>query len=364
MSKGGRTLKIESRGKEMEKRPLKVAGIIPAHNEEENIRESVECLVGQTYPIERIVAVNDASTDGTERELKELSRKYPQVTYVSNEISRFRAGAVNRGLRLIWESEDEFDFIIIIDADTLLEPHVLEEAIEMLQSDSSIGGVCSISALRPGKGLLYRLQKLEYGSFTAFRTETWRNVMILHGLCSVFRADLLKEIGGYTEGVLLEDYDLTLKIKEVGKKTCFNPRMQTRTTPVKTWRQLIRQRIRWFRGGIEVILRHGLNRFTGEDVIHHILFILLFLVVTAIVGLSIANYSRWTPYPYWHPIPIILAVLGYVDGLWRLRWVKDRDWVDILIRITLLPELLYYTFLSYLRLYCYGLVLVRAKRKW
>lgn len=58
-----------------------VSAIVPARNEEANIRAAVESLAAQTIPVE-IIAVNDGSTDRTGAILAELRQRLPQLRVV------------------------------------------------------------------------------------------------------------------------------------------------------------------------------------------------------------------------------------------------------------------------------------------
>jgi dolichol-phosphate mannosyltransferase len=62
--------------------------LIPAHNEEEALRPTIEhllaALVAEAIPHE-ILVVNDHSTDGTGRVLRELADDFPTVRWVTNE---------------------------------------------------------------------------------------------------------------------------------------------------------------------------------------------------------------------------------------------------------------------------------------
>lgn len=60
-----------------------VSAIVPARNEEANIRAAVESLAAQTVPLE-ILVVNDGSTDGTAAILAELSQRIPQLRVLEN----------------------------------------------------------------------------------------------------------------------------------------------------------------------------------------------------------------------------------------------------------------------------------------
>jgi glycosyltransferase involved in cell wall biosynthesis len=54
----------------------RVSGIVPARNEEINLRRVIGSLVGQA-PLLEIIVVDDASTDGTEEILEDLAARHP-----------------------------------------------------------------------------------------------------------------------------------------------------------------------------------------------------------------------------------------------------------------------------------------------
>ncbi len=341
---------------------LKVAAIIPAHNEDHSIAPCLESLARQTYPLEKIIVVNDGSTDWTELVVTHLSQKYPQIECITKQSdSTLRAGAINTGLKVLFQSD--YDLVLIGDADAAYDLNLVEQAVRMFERDEKIGGVCSAVELQ-GQGLFHRLQKLEYGGFNADRVATWQNILIVHGVCGVYRLEALRHVKGYRVGHLIEDYDLTMRLKKKGWKAVFNPKMRVITHSVPSWRRLARQRIRWYRGGVQVLLDHGVNRFTALDSFNHVHFLLLLAVISLIVGLGFQTTGRWTPQLLWHPIPIAVFAVGWLGGLAQLKFVKGLDWKDVFIRFVVLPELFYYTFLSLLRLYSYALELVSARKQW
>ncbi|MCX8103899.1 MAG: glycosyltransferase [Candidatus Bipolaricaulota bacterium] len=343
---------------------LKCVAIIPARNEDHTIAPCIESLAQQTYPLEKIIVVNDGSTDWTELVVNHLRQKYPQVECLNKEPDgSMRAGAVNYALKRLFTSD--YDLVLIADADALYAPTLVEEAVKQFERDTNeeIGGICSAVEL-VGAGLLHRLQKLEYGGFNADRVATWRNIMIIHGLCGVYRLKALRQVRGYTVGHMIEDYDLTVRLKKAGWKTVFNPRMHAKTHSVPTLRALIRQRLRWYRGGVQVLLDHGMTRFTAFDAFNHVHFLLMLGIIGMIVGFGIHASGRWSPQLLWHPIPIAVFVVGWLGSLWQLRWVRGLDWKDVMIRAIVVPELLYYTMLSLVRLWAYFLEFVSAKKRW
>jgi len=353
---------------------MKVFAIVPAHNEEDYIEENVYSLLMQTYPVEKVVVVADNCDDNTVERVRKIEEKFSQVCCIESlDNMHKKAGAINGVLDLI--EEEECDVVIIMDGDSVLSMDLLEKAMDFFWEDSDIGGVCSTAYTRKPKRwplslvrrmeakFLWRIQKLEYGGFDAERTATWQSVTILHGLCGVYRLKALKEVGGYALGHLIEDYDLTLCIKEAGWKTKFNPKMKAWTEVPLTFRAFFRQRLRWMRGGVDTLLDHGFNRFTAEDIIHHFLFVLLFLAIIGFTSILVFQGGwafRFNP----HPIPIAVMIVGYFSGIYKLKYVEMRDFWDIIIRATIIPELLLAIIFMGVRIYVYYLALFGRPQEW
>ncbi len=94
--------------------------IIPAHNEEEGVRPTVERLYGALMdagiPFE-ILVINDHSTDDTERVLIDLTRALPGVRYVNNPKPGGFGRAIQTGLE-----QFRGDAVCIVMADASDDP--------------------------------------------------------------------------------------------------------------------------------------------------------------------------------------------------------------------------------------------------
>ena len=80
---------------------MKLSVVIPAHNEEGSIAETVESLI-QTLTVEEIdhevLVVNDGSADRTEAVLQNLQDLYAALRYVNNEAPNGFGLAIRRGM--------------------------------------------------------------------------------------------------------------------------------------------------------------------------------------------------------------------------------------------------------------------------
>ncbi len=85
-----------------------VTVVMPAYNEEENLRATVEDFLGTLAGMEhRIVVVNDGSPDGTGRVLDELAELYPgRVIAVHHQVNQGYGGAVRTGIAAALDQTD------------------------------------------------------------------------------------------------------------------------------------------------------------------------------------------------------------------------------------------------------------------
>jgi cellulose synthase/poly-beta-1,6-N-acetylglucosamine synthase-like glycosyltransferase len=103
---------------------MKTLLIIPFYNEEKYLKKNFESLINQTYQPQKIIYVNDNSTDNSIRILNELvNKRNTEVSIVNNKSSNLRMpgkkviNAFNFGLKS--ENLDNYDLIgkfIIYDA--------------------------------------------------------------------------------------------------------------------------------------------------------------------------------------------------------------------------------------------------------
>ena len=64
----------------MKNTPIDV--VIPVYNGAKYINDCIKSVLAQTYPINKIIVVNDGSTDDTEDIVLDLSRKFSQIEYI------------------------------------------------------------------------------------------------------------------------------------------------------------------------------------------------------------------------------------------------------------------------------------------
>ncbi len=103
-------------------------------------------LAGLDYPNYRVVVVDNASSDGSEAELR---RRHPGLTLLQSGANLGFAGGNNVGLRYALDNGAEY--VWLLNNDTVVEPDALTQLVEKMQREPDLG-LC-------GSTLLYEEQR-------------------------------------------------------------------------------------------------------------------------------------------------------------------------------------------------------------
>lgn len=115
----------------------KIVALIPAHNEEDAICDTITSLNGQDLLPDRIIIVADNCSDDTE-----LIACAAGVEVMATRDNPWKkAGALNQALDRILPELKDRDLVLIQDADTNLNPGFLSSAVAAMTDDA--GGVCA-----------------------------------------------------------------------------------------------------------------------------------------------------------------------------------------------------------------------------
>jgi len=236
----------------------KLSLIIPAHNEERTIVRSIESALEADYEDREIIVVDDGSRDRT----YELALPYAQrglIKLLHRDVpSGSKAGALNYGLLF-----SSGDVVVTVDADTVLERESLKEIVRPLSNESISAVSGNVRVLRGEKGgdnLLVRLQAYEY----VVSLELGRRfnsaigtLLMISGAFGAFWRKYVVSIGQYDKDTITEDFDITVKMRKLGKRLFFSERATCWTFVPETWKDWRRQRARWTRGQIETLWKHA-----------------------------------------------------------------------------------------------------------
>jgi poly-beta-1,6-N-acetyl-D-glucosamine synthase len=228
-----------------------VSIIVPAYNEGEVIDQAIRSLLEMDYPVFEIVVVDDGSSDDTaEIAARWESEADGHDVRVISKRNGGKAAALNVGI-----SQARYPFVLCMDADSWMDPGTLRAAMGHF-ADPTVGAVAGNVKVANRKGLLARLQALEYieGLNMPRRAQGFiAAVNIVPGPVGIFRRSALEEVGGYDTDTFAEDADLTLKLITAGWKILYEDQAITWTDAPEGLLDLIQQRYRWTRGLLQAI---------------------------------------------------------------------------------------------------------------
>lgn len=203
---------------------MKIYIIIPAYNEADFIGKTLQSLIDQTSKPNRIVVVDDGSTDNTPNIVAEFASKYPEISWVKNSSERERIhlpgskviNAFNKGLESL---DEDFELICKFDADLIFPKNYLEVITKHFQENPKIGmvgGFCGIE--KQGEWILENLTGKDHirGALKAYRKACFKD---LGGLKPAMGWDTLDELlAQYYGWEIKTDESLLVKhLKPTGK---------------------------------------------------------------------------------------------------------------------------------------------------
>jgi cellulose synthase/poly-beta-1,6-N-acetylglucosamine synthase-like glycosyltransferase len=167
------------------------------------------------------------------------------------------------------------------------------------------------------------------------------------GMLTAFRFEALRKIGGFSPDKLLEDYDVTVRIKNAGYKSAIIADAVAWTYAPENLKDLGKQRIRWSYGGLMVIKDFYRNvTAVFQDLLGHMLFLSLFILVA--LSFIFSKESETPAILIYGLIFVALLhfVFAYIFNVLSLKTYPERDRKDWAIKLSILPEFAYSNLLS------------------
>ena len=331
--------------------PVTITVLIPAHNEEGCIAETLASLRSQSVPPARIVVVADNCTDATDAHRARRRRRG-----LRDRRQRPQEGRrAQPGPARCCPGQGDNDCVMIMDADTTLDAGFLEGAIRRLTDDRALMAVGGLFYGEEGFGLIGQFQRNEYTRYQRDLRRRRGRVFVLTGTASVFRPRALRAVaeerGKILPGVpgdvydtvaLTEDNELTIALKTLGA-LMISPRECTVVTEVMpSWSALWAQRLRWQRGALENLGAYGMRTQTFRywmqqlGIGYGVIALGAYLLLIVLMVLATTN---WVWFPFWIGIGTVFTVERIVT-VWR-GGARAR-----LLGLSLFPELFYAMFLN------------------
>jgi poly-beta-1,6-N-acetyl-D-glucosamine synthase len=223
-----------------------VALIIAAYNEEDYIEDKINNTLALDYPAEKlgIYFITDGSNDST----PDIVKKYPRLTLLHQPARKGKAAAMNRAMNYIKEP-----FVIFCDANTVLNKACIREMVKFY-ADPKVGAVAGekkihqpvqTKAASAGEGLYWK-----YESFLKKQDSDFYTVVGAAGELFSVRSALYQSI---EEGVLIEDFVLSLRIAQKGYVVKYAPGAYATESSSASIKDEQKRKIRISAGGFQAM---------------------------------------------------------------------------------------------------------------
>jgi poly-beta-1,6-N-acetyl-D-glucosamine synthase len=330
------------------------------YNEELIAVASARTLLEQDYPELELIVVDDGSTDGTFERLEQAfaleqveiffrhvvqtealvgvyrSRTEPRLTVV-----RKRNGGKADGLNCAFNFA-RYRYVLCVDGDTMYRRDALLLGMRVAMRDPArVVGVTSMLALSfhpermhkqpPGRrsldgSLLSVFQQLDFlRSFLGMRLG-WSHLRFMlcsSGAFSIWRRDVLEELGGFSREFTCEDIELTFRAHEhflregrAYEILCMPETVGTTEAP-NSLQGLIRQRARWQRVIMETLVAYrrmlGNRRYGRVGVLGLPFYVLTELLAPLFDMLALLTLvlAAWLGVMGWELFAIVLGLLAF-----------------------------------------------------
>ena len=276
-------------------RDFPVSVIIPAHNEETCICDTVGSLLLDDYPGLQIIVVDDGSTDQTAQRVREhfgldrISLPLPDTIPTKMVTGCFQTQVHDKKILLICkENGGKSDalncglnfcgtpYCVVLDADTQVSRGSIRMMASRFLLDSrtivcagSIGSNFRQQDLYPHLSILQkflvRFQQMEYYRTFYMQRLLFEQInanVIVSGAFAMFDTRLLRSVGGYRNDTIGEDMEIAMRLHAFCKsqdrpyRIAYMPEAQCYTQFPFRYRDFVRQRRRWHIGMLQCFGQH------------------------------------------------------------------------------------------------------------
>ncbi len=189
--------------------------------------KSVQQVKVKNYRL-KVVLVDNNSTDRSVEAIQNLKFK---IKIIKNKRNLGFAGGNNKAIK--WALSNKFDYVLLLNPDTVVEKNFLAPLLKLIQSDQNVGLVAPILKGKEGDQDIFALG----ASFNPYlgRTKHWhvktrplqkQEQELVSGCCLLIKKEVFAKIGLFDERFFLyfEDSDFCLRAKKAGYKIYVEPK--------------------------------------------------------------------------------------------------------------------------------------------
>jgi cellulose synthase/poly-beta-1,6-N-acetylglucosamine synthase-like glycosyltransferase len=345
--------------------------IVPVKNEQKVIGRLLNALSKLDYPTEKkeVIIVEDGSTDST----LDICMKYAKGGHMDMKIlhrsfSNGKPSALNEGIECA-----KGEIIGIFDADSVLSHDALLNVCKYFEN-------ADVAAVQ-GRTLSINSEENMLAKFISYEEAVWCEAYLrgkdilnlfvhLKGSCQFIRRSVLEKLHFFDEDILSEDMEFSARLTEKGYKIRYASDVRAWQENPSSLKQLFKQRIRWYKGTMEVAFKYGklMAKPNRKTIDAEATLFGPFILIASLATYLATFYSFFVPLTsdiLWQVAmqftAIITTLMLLVCGLALIYASKPRKLANLLW----LPFIYFYWSLqAFIAFYAVLLILFRRPRKW
>jgi len=181
---------------------VKLSVIIPAYNEETCLPATLQAIAAATADLScEIIVVNNESTDKTAQIAKDFGAKV--ISESEHNIAKVRnTGAENAG----------GDFLIFIDADTIVPPTLFQKIADAMKDEKCFGGAVAVE---------YQQSQRKWMKYYLLGWKFWEKFFNMkQGAAQFCRKAVFEKLNGYDKGIFVgEDIEFYWRLTKFAKQS-------------------------------------------------------------------------------------------------------------------------------------------------
>lgn len=220
--------------------------LIPVYDEPlDVVAPTVDAAVRLTGGLVNVYVLDDGDSDDLAAFASRVGAHYVRRA----EHTGAKAGNINHALALTGA-----EFVVVLDCDHVPSEDFLNKTLPHFRTDTALVQTPQYyanHATNPIASAAWAQQSLFFGIIA--RGKDGMNSMICCGTNVVLRREALEDIGGFPEGSLTEDFELSLELHELGWTTAYVPEVLASGLGPEDMAGYVSQQQRWSRGCLSAL---------------------------------------------------------------------------------------------------------------
>ena len=249
----------------------KVTIVVPAHNEDVVIAQTARAILDMNYPHDKVelLLFADNCEDTTYQEMlkvKAMSEYATRdITITDRKGTGGKAGVLNDALKIA-----KGDYICVYDADAMPEKNALYFLVKKVLEDPErhVASFGRNKTRNANQNFLTRCINQEIVVTQRIQhVGMWHMFKIgrIPGTNFIINTEFVKSIGGWRNGALTEDTDISFKIMQSGKLIALAYNSEAFQQEPETVKSYYMQRKRWAKGNYEVVISNFKHLFDKSN---------------------------------------------------------------------------------------------------